>query len=112
MISSLRSRTLRTSPLLSLILASIHGITTGEGPAGYSEVESIGSCMDLTEGYAEYEERGERSDVTLESDRWSDGEEDPVDGGGGGTSGGSRLSDCRHDLRKRRVLSTQGSARG
>ncbi|KAK1803732.1 hypothetical protein P4O66_021131 [Electrophorus voltai] len=33
--------------------------------------------MDLTEGYAEYEERRERGDVTLELDRWSDQDEDP-----------------------------------
>ncbi|KAK1794607.1 hypothetical protein P4O66_001327 [Electrophorus voltai] len=34
--------------------------------------------MDLTEGYAEYGERGECSDVTLESYRWSSREEDPL----------------------------------
>ncbi|KAK1802667.1 hypothetical protein P4O66_004302 [Electrophorus voltai] len=55
----------RTRVRPSLILASLHGITTEEGPAGYyrdqptykdrySEVESTESCMDLTEGYAEY----------------------------------------------------------
>ncbi|KAK1792046.1 hypothetical protein P4O66_001824 [Electrophorus voltai] len=91
----------------SLILASLHGSTAGEGPVGfygdqpvrydryselesaglsgdqpnyvdrYSEVESAGSCMDLKEGYAEYGERGESNDVALESDMGSDREENP-----------------------------------
>ncbi|KAK1784120.1 hypothetical protein P4O66_021161, partial [Electrophorus voltai] len=72
----------------SLILSSLHGITTEQGPAGYYgdlpiyedrylEVESAESYMDLTEGYAEYGERGECRNVTLESDLGSDHEEDP-----------------------------------
>ncbi|KAK1802790.1 hypothetical protein P4O66_021327, partial [Electrophorus voltai] len=73
----------------SFILASLHGLAAGEGPAafyrdqlahedGYSEEESAGSYLEFTEGYVEYEERGGCSDVTLELDRGSDREEDLV----------------------------------
>ncbi|KAK1788380.1 hypothetical protein P4O66_015984 [Electrophorus voltai] len=42
----------------------------------YSEADSTGSYLDLAEGYVEYGEKRGCSDVTLESDKGSDHEED------------------------------------
>ncbi|KAK1784198.1 hypothetical protein P4O66_003969, partial [Electrophorus voltai] len=54
---------------------------TGAGPSEvtYAEIKlkPKQKAKKKEEGYAEYEERRERSDITLELDRWSDQDEDP-----------------------------------